>query len=161
VLSKYQTRPPRSVDLPLPTFLSFFLHTSMLHQLPSFIRIAHLIPNTPCHVPRIQSRKSLRTTQTDIMTSYFSRLSPIPSFPEYTGPHKVGTIDVELPVSEFECPSASPDESISTVQYRIFYPCDPNSKGKAINWIPSPQRGYVSAYTKFLGAGSLLADFVS
>jgi platelet-activating factor acetylhydrolase len=95
------------------------------------------------------------------MTSCFSRLSPIPSFPEYTGPHKVGTIDVELPVSELECPSPAPDEGISTVQYRIFYPCDPNSKGKAINWIPSPQRGYISAYTKFLGAGSMLADFIS
>lgn len=96
------------------------------------------------------------------MTSYLSRLSPVPGFPDYTGPHKVGTIDVELPVSGLDCPSPSPDESISTVQYRIFYPCDPDAKGKkAVNWLPAPQRGYVSAYTKFLGAGSMLADFIS
>jgi hypothetical protein len=96
------------------------------------------------------------------MTSYFSRLSPVPGFPEYTGPHKVGTIDVELPVSDLDPPSPSPDESISTVQYRIFYPCEPDAKGKkTVNWLPAPQRGYVSAYTKFLGAGSMLADFIS
>jgi platelet-activating factor acetylhydrolase len=96
------------------------------------------------------------------MTSYLSRLSPVPGFPEYTGPHKVGTIDVELPVSELDCPSPSPDESISTVQYRIFYPCQPDAKGKKnVNWLPAPQRGYISAYTKFLGAGSMLADLIS
>lgn len=95
------------------------------------------------------------------MASYFSRFSPIPGFPEYTGPHKVGTIDVEFPVSELESQSPAPDEGISTVQYRIFYPCEPEAKGKTISWLPTPQRGYVSAYTKFLGAGSTLADFIA
>jgi hypothetical protein len=96
------------------------------------------------------------------MTSYLSRLSLMPGFPEYTGPHKVGTIDVELPVSDLDCPSPSPDESISTVQYRIFYPCQPDAKGKKnVNWLPAPQRGYISAYTKFLGAGSMLAELIS
>ncbi|PMD29570.1 hypothetical protein L207DRAFT_642329 [Hyaloscypha variabilis F] len=96
------------------------------------------------------------------MTSYLSRLSPVPGFPDYTGPHKVGTIDVELPVSELDYPSPSPDENISTVQYRIFYPCQPDAKGKKnVNWLPAPQRGYISAYTKFLGAGSMLADLIS
>lgn len=96
------------------------------------------------------------------MTSYLSRLNPIPGFPEYTGPHKVGTIDVELPVSQLESPSPAPDGSIPTVQYRIFYPCEPEAKTSAnVTWIPAPQRAYVSAYTRFLGAGSILADFVS
>jgi platelet-activating factor acetylhydrolase len=96
------------------------------------------------------------------MTSYLSRLSPVPGFPEYTGPHKVGTIDVELPVSDLDCPSPSPDENLSTVQYRIFYPCQPDAKGKKnVNWLPAPQRGYISAYTKFLGAGPMLADLIS
>ncbi len=104
----------------------------------------------------------LRSIGTAEMTSYLSRLSPVPGFPEYTGPHKVGTIDVELPVSELDCPSPSPDENISTVQYRIFYPCQPDAKGKKnVNWLPAPQRGYISAYTKFLGAGSMLADLIS
>ena len=95
------------------------------------------------------------------MTSCLSKLSPVPGFPEYTGPHKVGTIDVELPISELEAPSPAPDSSIPTVQYRIFYPCEPDAKGKAVNWIPAPQREYVSAYTRFLGAGSTLAEFIS
>jgi platelet-activating factor acetylhydrolase len=95
------------------------------------------------------------------MTSYLTRLSPVPAFSPYTGPHKVGTIDVELPVSELESPSPSPDDSIPTIQYRIFYPCEPNAKGKNVKWLPAPQRGYVSAYTRFLGAGSWLADLIS
>jgi len=95
------------------------------------------------------------------MTSYLSRLSPVPAFPEYTGPYKVGTIDVELPVAELDSPSPAPEEHISTVQYRIFYPCEPESVGKTINWLPSPQQGYVSAYTRFLGAGSVLAEVIS
>ncbi|PBP16348.1 platelet-activating factor acetylhydrolase [Diplocarpon rosae] len=95
------------------------------------------------------------------MTSYLSRLSPVPAFPDYTGPHKVGTIDVEIPVSELESPSPAPEERLSTVQYRIFYPCEPEAKGKTVNWIPNPQQGYISAYTRFLGAGSFLAEVVS
>lgn len=95
------------------------------------------------------------------MTSYLSRLSPIPGFPSYTGPHKVGTIDVELPIAQLESPAPAPSDDIPTVQYRIFYPCEPDATGKHISWLPSPQRGYVSAYTRFLGAGSYLAEFIS
>jgi len=95
------------------------------------------------------------------MTAYFSRLSPVPGFPSYTGPYKVGTIDVELPVSKIESPSPAPVDDVPTIQYRIFYPCEPDAKGKAINWLPTPQRGYVSAYTRFLGAGSWLAEIIS
>jgi platelet-activating factor acetylhydrolase len=95
------------------------------------------------------------------MTSYLSRLNPVPGFPEYTGPYKVGSIDVELPISELDSPSPSPDESISTVQYQIFYPCEPDAKGKGLSWIPTPQREYVSAYARFVGAGSKLAEFIS
>ncbi|KAG0646672.1 2-acetyl-1-alkylglycerophosphocholine esterase [Hyphodiscus hymeniophilus] len=96
------------------------------------------------------------------MASYFSRLSPVPAFSPYTGPYRVGTIDVELPISELESPSPAPTEDIPTVQYRIFYPCvEDASCKKSVNWLPAPQRGYVSAYTRFLGAGSLLADVIS
>lgn len=97
------------------------------------------------------------------MISYLSRLSPVPRFPEYTGPYKVGTIDVEIPVAELESPSPAPEERIPTVQYRIFYPCEPDAKGagKSVNWLPNPQQGYVSAYTRFLGAGPVLAEVIS
>ncbi|KAM0314860.1 hypothetical protein ACHAO8_004337 [Botrytis cinerea] len=99
------------------------------------------------------------------MTSYFSRLSPIPGFPEYTGPHKVGTIDVEIPISELDSPAQIPSNAgnIPTIQYRIFYPCETETKHKAksVNWIPTPQRDYISAYSRFLGAGSTLAEVIS
>ncbi|RDW78389.1 putative platelet-activating factor acetylhydrolase 2 [Coleophoma crateriformis] len=95
------------------------------------------------------------------MASYLTRLNPVPGFPEYTGPFKVGTIDVEIPISELESPSPTPDEAISTIQYRIFYPCEPESKGKPVNWLPSPQREHVAAYTRFLGASSTLAEVIS
>jgi platelet-activating factor acetylhydrolase len=95
------------------------------------------------------------------MAAYFSRLSPVPAFPSFTGPYKVGSVDVELPVAELESPAPPPDDNISTVQYRVFYPCEPDARGKPVNWLPQPQRGYMSAYTRFLGTGSMLAEFIS
>ncbi|KAG5798689.1 hypothetical protein H9Q69_002265 [Fusarium xylarioides] len=95
--------------------------------------------------------------------SYLSRLSPIPAFPEYTGPYKVGTVDVEIPISELEAPSAAPEgvDQIHTVQYRMFYPAVPESHEKYISWLPNPQRQHLVAYTKFLGIGPMLAEFLS
>ncbi|KAI0157589.1 phospholipase A2 [Xylariaceae sp. FL1272] len=95
--------------------------------------------------------------------SILSRLNPVPHFPEYTGPFKVGTLDVEIPVSELESPADAPDNSaeIETVQFRIFYPCEPNAKGKKITWLPNPQRDHLSAYIQFLGAGPILAEAAS
>lgn len=132
---------------------------SFLHFLR--LRLARLCccPDPYSHPEALHSQVAARSAHS--MTSYLSRLSPIPAFPEYTGPYKVGTLDVELPISELESPSPSPEESISTVQYRVFYPCEPDSKGKNITWIPAPQRGHVSAFFKFLGANSYLADLTS
>jgi platelet-activating factor acetylhydrolase len=95
--------------------------------------------------------------------SYLSRLSPIPAFPEYTGPYKVGTVDVEIPVSELESPSTAPEgtDKIHTVQYRMFYPAVAESNEKRISWLPNPQRQHLVAYTKFLGLGPMLAEFLS
>ncbi|KAG7141307.1 hypothetical protein HYQ46_007852 [Verticillium longisporum] len=39
------------------------------------------------------------------LSAYLSQLNPVPTFPDYTGPYKVGTVDVEIPVSELESPS--------------------------------------------------------
>ncbi|CAM1508041.1 Fc.00g048890.m01.CDS01 [Cosmosporella sp. VM-42] len=97
------------------------------------------------------------------MASYLSRLSPVPAFPEYTGPYKVGTVDVEIPVSELKSPSPVPEgaDNIHTVQFRIFYPAVPESNEKRISWLPNPQRQNLVAYTKFLGIGNMLAEFLS
>ncbi|GAP83954.2 putative platelet-activating factor acetylhydrolase [Rosellinia necatrix] len=92
-----------------------------------------------------------------------SKLNPVPRFPEFTGPYKVGTVDVEIPVCELEAPTPAPDNAadIETIQFRIFYPCDPAATGKRITWLPAPQRDYLSAYIKFLGVGSFLAEAAS
>ncbi|CAK7199229.1 hypothetical protein SEUCBS139899_001903 [Sporothrix eucalyptigena] len=95
--------------------------------------------------------------------AYFSRLNPVPAFPEYTGPYKVGTVDIEIPVSDLDSPSPAPDGTtgLHTVQFRIFYPTAPDAQGKRISWLPTPQRSHVSGYTQFLGIGPVLAEFVS
>ncbi|KAI0490567.1 phospholipase A2 [Xylaria cf. heliscus] len=97
------------------------------------------------------------------MTALLSKLNPVPRFPEFTGPYKVGTVDVEVPISDLESPAPTPDNAtnIETVQFRIFYPCDPNASGKRITWLPAPQRDYLSAYIKFLGVGAFLAEAAS
>lgn len=96
------------------------------------------------------------------MASYLRSLNPVPSFPNYTGPHKVGTIDVEIPVSELDSSSVAPAGAVDTIQYRIFYPCENESKpSPAINWLPNPQKSHVAAYTRFLGAGSTLSEFIA
>ncbi|CAK7242428.1 MAG: hypothetical protein STHCBS139747_003920 [Sporothrix thermara] len=95
--------------------------------------------------------------------AYLSRLNPIPSFPEYTGPYKVGTVDIEIPVSDLDSPSPAPEgtDGLLTVQFRIFYPIAPDAEGKRITWLPAPQRSHVSGYTQFLGIGPVIAELVS
>ncbi|KAI1340874.1 phospholipase A2 [Xylariaceae sp. FL0016] len=95
--------------------------------------------------------------------SFLSHLNPIPRFPGYSGPYKVGTIDVEIPISELDSPAPAPDDTseIETIQFRVFYPCQPDAKGKRISWLPAPQREHLSAYMQFLGVGPLVANAAS
>lgn len=97
------------------------------------------------------------------MASLLSNLNPVPSFPPYSGPYKVGTIDVEIPVSQLESPSSAPDGSaeIHTVLFRIFYPAMPEPRAKQVSWLPAPQRLNIAAYAQFMGAGNTLASLLS
>ncbi len=97
------------------------------------------------------------------LAAYLARLNPVPAFPDYTGPYRVGTVDIEIPITDLESPSPAPDHAagIHTVQFRIFYPVAPDAEGKRISWLPTPQRSHVSAYTQFLGVGPLVAEVVS
>ncbi|KAL7791421.1 platelet-activating factor acetylhydrolase, isoform II domain-containing protein [Trichoderma ceciliae] len=100
---------------------------------------------------------------TSRLSAYLSRLSPVPAFPEYSGPFKVGTIDVEIPVAHLPCPTPRPDNAseIPTVLFRVFYPAVAESSEKLISWLPAPQRHYIFAYTKFMGVGHTLAELLS
>lgn len=97
------------------------------------------------------------------LAAYLAKFSPVPAFPEYTGPYKVGTMDVEIPVTDLPAPSPAPAvaDGIETVQYRVFYPAVPESVEKPISWLPAPQRNHVSAYTQFVGINSTLAGVLS
>lgn len=97
------------------------------------------------------------------LAAYLAKLSPVPAFPEYTGPYKVGTMDVEIPVGDLSAPSPQPAHAaaIETVQYRVFYPAVPASTEKPISWLPAPQRNHVSAYTQFVGINQMLAGVLS
>jgi len=96
------------------------------------------------------------------MAHLFSHLNPVPSFPPYTGPYAVGTVDVEIPVANLPSPSPAPDPKLSTVHFRIFYPCEePQKHPKRTYWIPDPQREYLGAYARFLGAGPSVAELFS
>ncbi|KAI4251462.1 MAG: hypothetical protein LQ352_004842 [Teloschistes flavicans] len=95
------------------------------------------------------------------MVAFLSHLNPIPGFPSYTGPYKVGTADVEIPAAELPSPSPTPDPNLTTVSFRIFYPCEPPTKPpKSVYWLPDPQHEYLGAYTRFLGASRRLSGFL-
>ncbi|KAL5424103.1 hypothetical protein PMIN04_003426 [Paraphaeosphaeria minitans] len=91
--------------------------------------------------------------------TFLDKINPTPSFPSFTGPYKVGSVDVEIPTSQLENSgrSDSPSTNLSTVSFRVFYPARPESDQKGVRWIPSPQKEVVSSYAKFLGAGNAMA----
>ncbi|RDA95887.1 hypothetical protein CP533_5227 [Ophiocordyceps camponoti-saundersi (nom. inval.)] len=97
------------------------------------------------------------------VAALLSRMNPVPAFPDYTGPFKVGTIDVEVPVDHLDSPAPTPTKAtdIVTVQFRVFYPATDNSAEKSISWLPHPRRQHVSAYTQFVGIHPALADILS
>lgn len=111
----------------------------------------------------VPSTKAEKAAYTERMAYYLSKVNPIPVLPEYTGPYKVGTVDVEIPVANLKAPSDAPPNAadIHTVLFRIFYPAQPESKGKKITWLPAPQRSHVLAYTKFLGFGPVSSEIIS
>lgn len=82
----------------------------------------------------------------------------------FSGPYKVGTIDFEIPIDELQSTSSSPlenDSKIKTVQYRMFYPCDPNTDKEFANWLPKPQRAYLAGYCRLLNFKNNTADYLS
>ena len=97
------------------------------------------------------------------MASWFSRFNPVNSFPEYHGEYAVGTVDVEIPVSDLPAPCEIPDGASPTIAFRMFYPCVTPSSGsdRPVRWIPQPQRLTVAALLKFLSLSERKAGWLS
>lgn len=90
-----------------------------------------------------------------------SFLNPLPSLPDPLGPHKVGTSEWEVPVSEIPSTANVPDSDISTIKFRLYYPTSDTAPSKSLKWLPSPQREWVAAYSSFLGASTRIASWIS
>ncbi|KYG47917.1 hypothetical protein M433DRAFT_84785 [Acidomyces richmondensis BFW] len=98
------------------------------------------------------------------MASWLSVLNPIRHFPPYNGPYSVGTVDVEIPVSDLPSPADAPEDAQPTIAFRIFYPCikpEKNEYDRPVRWIPQPQRETIASFAKFLGLGQKMAGAVS
>ncbi|KAI9695250.1 MAG: hypothetical protein M1820_008769 [Bogoriella megaspora] len=91
-----------------------------------------------------------------------SYLNPVPSIPKYTGPYGVGSVDIEVPTAELVGTNSGPDPSITTIAFRVFYPCEQTSRRtKAVRWLPDPQRSYFVSLAEYLSAGTGLAEALS
>lgn len=90
-----------------------------------------------------------------------SFLNPVPSIPEYAGPHKVGSTEYEIPVSEITSTSTVPDTRITTIKFRLYYPTTDISSKKSLYWLPSPQKQWTEAYASFMGASERTSSIVS
>jgi platelet-activating factor acetylhydrolase len=89
-------------------------------------------------------------------------LNPIPSFPAYTGPYKVGSTEIEIPVSEIPSESPVPDSKITSIKFRAFYPttADATSK-KSVSWLPEPHKESLAGLISFSGASPRLQKILS
>lgn len=91
--------------------------------------------------------------------SFLSHISPVPAFPPYSGPYNVGSQDVEIPVTDLSS-TPGPDPAITTVNFRLFYPCAKPKKHEHVYWLPEPQTEYWQAYARFLRASPFLASLL-
>jgi platelet-activating factor acetylhydrolase len=89
-------------------------------------------------------------------------LNPLPSFPAYTGPYKVGSTEIEIPTSEITSESPVPDPKITSIKFRVFYPTtsDATSK-KSVSWLPEPHKESLAGLISFSGASARLQKILS
>ena len=102
-----------------------------------------------------------RTSSTCLKQS--NRFPMFPTLPTYSGPHQVGTIDIESPISELSPPAPRPTGfDVPTIKARIFYPCRyPEKRATPAYWVPDPQWEYLEGFAAFLGASNKLAKAIA
>ena len=89
-------------------------------------------------------------------------LNPIPSLPDYTGPYKVGSTEIEIPVSEIPSESPVPDSKITSIKFRVFYPTTSNATSKkSVPWLPEPHKESMAGFISFTGASPRLQRLLS
>lgn len=92
----------------------------------------------------------------------FSSLNPLPSFPAYTGPYKVGSSEIEIPISEIPSKSPVPDAKITSIKFRVFYPTNSDATSKkSISWLPEPHKDSMAALISFTGASPRIQKLLS
>ncbi len=88
-----------------------------------------------------------------------SFLNPLPALPDYTGPHKVGSAEYEIPINILGLEPLSIDVSLSTIRFRIFYPATARGT-RGVPWVPEPQTMYLEGYLKLARLNSWLASLL-
>merc|ERR1711939_386336 len=74
-----------------------------------------------------------------------------PSVP-ILGPYTIGSTEFEIPISEVDTRTSSPDPKVNTIRFRLYYPTDASLNGQSVSWVPSPQKQWTEAFGRFLGA---------
>ena len=91
----------------------------------------------------------------------FGSLYPLPYLPSFSGPYKVGSSEVEVPISEL-LDAVQTGDAIETIKFRIFYPTVANAKPtSSVYWLPEPQKQLTEAYASFMGATSGWTSFMA
>ena len=91
-----------------------------------------------------------------------SSLNPIPSFPAYAGPYKVGSSEVEISTSEIPSESPVADSRITSIKFRVFYPTDSDASSKqSISWLPEPHKESTAGLLSFTGVTPKLQKMLS
>lgn len=88
--------------------------------------------------------------------------------PGYTGPYRVGALDIEYPletpnrVSDVKFKSKSDGDyafEVETVLFTLYYPISPRSRGSSAEkyyWFPKPVSATAKGYARFLGMDNFL-----
>ena len=92
------------------------------------------------------------------MLSYFN---PLPSLLEYTGPHKVGSVEYEISLRDLGLGALPDGLPISTIRFRVFYPTTAEvNTSRGVPWLPEPQTTYLGGYLKMARVNPWLSSIL-
>ena len=91
-----------------------------------------------------------------------SSLNPIPSFPAYAGPYRVGSSELEVPVAEVPSETPVPDPKITSIKFRVFYPTTSDATSrKSVSWLPEPHKESLAGLLAFAGTSPRLQKLLT